>query len=86
MKLLGKGVLFVPGAILLGKNLRNLVWLQSYLVKMVNITPSSLFISFNVNIQFFDVLIHGLIKQTQFCVSFIALWSQNGSFQTPQSC
>jgi len=22
----------------------------------------------------------------QFCVSFIALWSQNGRFQTPQSC
>jgi len=31
-------------------------------------------------------LIHRLIKQTQFCVSFIALWSQNRSFQTPQSC
>ena len=29
---------------------------------------------------------HGLVKQTQFCVSFIALWSQNRSFQTPQSC
>jgi len=25
-------------------------------------------------------------KQTQFCVSFIALWSQNLSYQTPQSC
>jgi len=27
-----------------------------------------------------------LVMLTQFCVSFIALWSQNGSFQTPQSC
>jgi len=25
-------------------------------------------------------LIHGLVKLTQFCMSFIALWSQNGSF------
>jgi len=31
-------------------------------------------------------LIHGLLKQTHFCMSFIALWSQNGSFETPQSC
>jgi len=31
-------------------------------------------------------LIHGLVKLTQFCVSFIALWAQNGSFQTLQSC
>jgi len=31
-------------------------------------------------------LIHGLVKQTQFCVSFIALWWRNWSFQTPQSC
>jgi len=31
-------------------------------------------------------LIHGLVKLTQFCVSFIALWPQNGSFQTPQRC
>jgi len=31
-------------------------------------------------------LIHGLVKLTQFCVSFIALCSQNGSFQTRQSC
>ena len=31
-------------------------------------------------------LMHGLVKLTQFCVSFIALCSQNGSFQTPQSC
>jgi len=31
-------------------------------------------------------LIHGLVKLTQFCVSFIVLWSQNGSFETPQSC
>jgi len=31
-------------------------------------------------------LIHGLVKQTQFCVSFITLWSRNGSFKTPQSC
>ena len=31
-------------------------------------------------------LIHGLVKLTQFCLSFIALWSQNGSFQTLQSC
>jgi len=31
-------------------------------------------------------LIHALVKQTQFCLSFIALWSQNGSFQTLQSC
>ena len=28
---------------------------------------------------------HGLVKLTQFCASCIALWSQNGSFQTPQS-
>jgi len=26
------------------------------------------------------------IEQTKFCVSFIALWSQNGIFQTPKSC
>ena len=31
-------------------------------------------------------LIHGLVNQTHFCVSFITLWSQNGSFQTPQNC
>ena len=31
-------------------------------------------------------LIQGVAKLTQFCVSFIALWSQNGSVQTPQSC
>jgi len=31
-------------------------------------------------------LIHGLVKLTQFCVNLIALWLQNGSFQTPQSC
>jgi len=31
-------------------------------------------------------LIHGLVKLMQFWVSFIALRSQNGSFQTPQSC
>jgi len=31
-------------------------------------------------------LIDGLVKLTQFCVSFIALWLQNGSFQIPQSC
>jgi len=31
-------------------------------------------------------LIHGLATQTQFCVNFIALLSQNGSFQTQQSC
>jgi len=30
-------------------------------------------------------MIHKIIKQTQFCMSFIALWSQNGSFQTLQS-
>jgi len=30
-------------------------------------------------------LIHELLKQTQFCVSFITLWSENGSFQTTQS-
>ena len=28
----------------------------------------------------------GIGKVTQFCMSFIALWSQNGRFQTPQSC
>jgi len=28
--------------------------------------------------------IYSSANQTQFCVSFIALWSQNGSFQTPQ--
>jgi len=27
-----------------------------------------------------------LMKQMQFCVSFIALWSQNGSFQELKSC
>jgi len=26
-------------------------------------------------------LMPGLLKQTQFCMSFIALWSQNRSFQ-----
>jgi len=26
-------------------------------------------------------LIHGLVKQTQFCVSFIAPWLRNGTFQ-----
>jgi len=31
-------------------------------------------------------LIHGLVKQTRFCVSFIAPWWRNGSFQRPQSC
>jgi len=31
-------------------------------------------------------LIHGLGKKTQFCVSFIALWSQKGSFGTTKSC
>ena len=31
-------------------------------------------------------LIHGLVKLTQFCMSFTALWSQNENFQTPQSC
>jgi len=31
------------------------------------------------------ILIHGLVKQTQFCVSCVALWSQNGRFQTPPS-
>ena len=30
-------------------------------------------------------LIHGLVKQTQFFVSFIASWWRNGSFQRPQS-
>ena len=28
-------------------------------------------------------LMHGLVKLTQFCLSLIALWSQNGSFQIP---
>jgi len=31
-------------------------------------------------------LIHGLVKLMAFYVSFIALWSQYGSFRTPQSC
>jgi len=31
-------------------------------------------------------LIHGLFSQVQFCVNFIILCSQNGSFQTPKSC
>jgi len=30
-------------------------------------------------------LMHALVRITLFCVSFIALWSQNGSFQTLQS-
>jgi len=30
-------------------------------------------------------LIHGLVKQTQFCVSFIARWLRNGRFQRTQS-
>ena len=30
-------------------------------------------------------LIHGLVKQTQFCVSFIAPWWWNGSFRRTQS-
>jgi len=29
---------------------------------------------------------YGLVKQTQFCVSFIVLWRRNGGFQTWQSC
>jgi len=32
-----------------------------------------------------SILIHRLAKITQFYVSLVALWSQNGSFQTPQS-
>ena len=28
-------------------------------------------------------LMHGLVRITQFCVCFIALWLQNGSFQAP---
>jgi len=31
-------------------------------------------------------LIHGLVMQTHFCVSFIAPWWWIGSFQRPQSC
>jgi len=31
-------------------------------------------------------LIHGLIEAAPFYVSYIALWKQNGSFQTLQSC
>jgi len=30
-------------------------------------------------------LMHGLVKPSQFCVSFIALWSWNGIFQTLQA-
>jgi len=30
-------------------------------------------------------LIHGLVKQTQFCVSFTSPWWRNGSFQNSQS-
>ena len=30
-------------------------------------------------------LIHGLVKQTQFCVSFIAPWWRNRGFQTKQT-
>jgi len=30
--------------------------------------------------------LHGLVNQTHFCLSFIALRWQNGSFQTSQSC
>jgi len=30
-------------------------------------------------------LMHGYVKQTQFCVSFIAPWRRNGSFQRTQS-
>jgi len=30
-------------------------------------------------------LIHGCVKQTQFCVNFIAPWTRNGSFQRTQS-
>ena len=30
--------------------------------------------------------IHRLVQLRQFCVRFIALWSQNGICQTPQSC
>ena len=30
-------------------------------------------------------LIHGLVEQTQFCVSFISPWWQNGSFERLQS-
>ena len=28
------------------------------------------------------ILIHGLVKQTQFCLSFVALWSQTGDSKT----
>jgi len=31
-------------------------------------------------------LIRGLLKLTQFYVSFIVLWSQNERLQAPQSC
>jgi len=27
------------------------------------------------------ILMHGLVKLTQFCVSLVAVWSQNGSFK-----
>jgi len=30
-------------------------------------------------------LVHGLVRQTQFFVSFIVPWPRKGSFQTPQS-
>jgi len=33
-----------------------------------------------------EQMIRGLVTLMQFCMSFIAVWSQNGSFQTPQSC
>ena len=36
--------------------------------------------------SWFWSLIQRLARKTQFCVSFIALWPQNGSFPTPQSC
>jgi len=29
--------------------------------------------------------IHGLVKETKFCVNFVDMWWQNGSFETPQT-
>jgi len=34
---------------------------------------------------FFGPPLHGWLQLTQFCLSINALWSQNGSFETPQS-
>jgi len=40
----------------------------------------------SINVTEGGRLIHGLVKQTQLCVSFIAFWTQYEGFQTLKSC